>query len=281
MTNNNARLWEVSKIHRIVEIDTPITNSLDVITRQLPQGFYTTFRTMDGGTKVLGLASHLNRLYQPAMEQGITPSISLQDLRASLGQLARKCSPADSRIRLILCASDSPGNVYAIIKPFQPLPADIYQNGVQVLCRPLKRITPHLKSTTFIERSLSARQLLQGTIFEVLIMRNERILEGLTSSFFYVKDGVLGTARKNILLGITRRTVLQVGRGIGLDILYRSLKREQVPALEEAFLTSSSRGIVPIIQIDHTQIGEGKPGKITKKLISSYSEYVLQYAENI
>ena len=103
----------------------------------------------------------------------------------------------------------------------------------------------------------------------------------MTSNVFYVKDGKLGTARKDILLGVTRRTVLHVARGNGLDILYRAVKREQVPALDETFITSSSRGIVPVIQIDDVPVGEGVPGSITKKLMKDYDEYVMRVAKRL
>jgi len=75
--------------------------------------------------------------------------------------------------------------------------------------------------------------------------------------------------------------VIRVIRGSGLEIVYRPLKREQVPALSEAFLTSSSRGIVPIIQIDDMTVGEGTPGPITKNLMDGYRLYVMQHAEVI
>ena len=118
--------------------------------------------------------------------------------------------------------------------------------------------------------------------FEALLVRNEFILEGMSSNFFYVKgDGILGTAQKNILLGVTRRTVLRVARGSGIDIAYRALKREQVPALDEAFLTSSSRGIVPIVQIDDLPVGEGRPGSVTNRLSRLYNHYVVSHAEVI
>jgi len=255
--------------------------SPDELTRHLPTGFYTTFRTLAGGTKVLGLRAHLDRLYQPAAVQGIQPAVSRAELKRALARLVQRNAPGESRVRLILSASDSLGAVYAILEPFQPLASDIYQNGVHVISLPLERATPRLKSTTFIERSQSARQLVHGNTFEVLLMRAGRILEGMTSNFFYVKDGKLGTARKDILLGVTRRTVLRVARGSGLDIVYRSLKREQVPALDEAFITSSSRGIVPVVQIDDVTVGEGRPGSVTKKLSIAYDEYVIRHAEII
>lgn len=257
------------------------TGSADELTRQLPQGFYTTFRTLAGGTKVLDLASHLKRLYQPAQEQGIRPIISVQGLRSLIGQLAGERSPNESRIRLIMSASDFPGTVYVLIEPFQSPNPSIYREGVHVICRALERATPRLKSTRFIEISQSARQLVQADIFEVLMMRRGYILEGMTSNFFYIRNGNLGTARREVLLGVTRRTVLQVARGSGFSIFYRPMKWEQLPALAEAFLTSSSRGIVPIVQIDDVTVGEGIPGPITKKLMDGYTSYVMRHAERI
>jgi branched-subunit amino acid aminotransferase/4-amino-4-deoxychorismate lyase len=59
------------------------------------------------------------------------------------------------------------------------------------------------------------------------------------------------------------------------------LKRKQVPALSEAFITSSSRGIVPVVQIDGFPVGEGIPGPVTKMLMDAYHSYVNDHAELI
>jgi branched-subunit amino acid aminotransferase/4-amino-4-deoxychorismate lyase len=94
--------------------------SLDEISRLLPQGLYTTFRTYIGGTKVLGLQAHLNRLYQPAATQNIAPQASEGELRHFLAQT---CSAMDteSRVRLTLGVSDQAGAVFVTIQPFTPL----------------------------------------------------------------------------------------------------------------------------------------------------------------
>lgn len=168
------------------------------------------------------------------------------------------------------------------IEPLRPLPAEIYLRGVKVVTTGIERQNPRLKSTSFISASQNARKQIAGSdIFEALLVRNGLIMEGMTSNFFYVLRGRLGTARKDILLGVTRRTVLRVARGSGISILYRPLKREQVPALEEAFITSSSRGIVPVVRIDGTIVGEGSPGSVTKELSNAYDEYVIRHAELI
>ena len=112
-------------------------------------------------------------------------------------------------------------------------------------------------------------------------MKNGRILEGMTSNFFYIQNGVLHTAQREILLGVTRRTVIHVARGRGIQIKYKPLKLDQLSAVEEAFITSSSRGVVPVVQIDDVAVGEGGVGATTKMLKSAYDEYVLKRAETI
>jgi len=66
-----------------------------------------------------------------------------------------------------------------------------------------------------------------------------------------------------------------------LDVRYKPLKLDQLSAVSEAFITSSSRGIVPVVQIDDVLVGEGSVGKTTKMLMSAYDEYVLKRAERI
>jgi len=125
-----------------------------------------------------------------------------------------------------------------------------------------------------------------------LLVKDEKILEGMTSNFFYIlrtersgahsKRGVfLCTAAEEILLGVTRQTVIDAARGRGLEVKSQPLKRDQVAAVDEAFITSSSRGIVPVIQIDDVSVGQGSPGPITKELIAAYDAYVMEQAERI
>ena len=112
-------------------------------------------------------------------------------------------------------------------------------------------------------------------------MKNGRVLEGMTSNFFYMTNGVLQTARRDVLLGVTRQTVIRVARGIGVEVNYSPFKLDQLSTVDEAFITSSSRGIVPVIQIDDVRVGEGHPGGVTKRLMLAYDEYVSRLAEKI
>ena len=277
MPENTIKVWELSP-NGALEISLPDASNLDAITRQLPQGFYTTFRTYDSGKRVLGLRAHLQRLYQPAATQKMNPSVPANKLRQNLAQILQDY-PAEARVRLMMAAN---GQFYLAIEPLKPLPPEIYSRGVKVITTDVERQNPRLKSTAFISASQNARDKIAGSeTFEALLVRNGTILEGMTSNFFYVKEGKLGTARRDVLLGVTRRSVLRVAWGSGVEIGYRPLKQSQVPGLTEAFLTSSSRGIVPIVQIDAVTVGEGDPGPITKRLMKAYDEYVSNATEKI
>ena len=259
-----------------VRFDFPDTSTMDMITRQLPEGYYSTFRTFDGCRRVLGLRAHLQRIYQPAAVHKINPAVPITVLRSQIADILGDCQN-EVRVRLVMTTR---GEIYLAITPLTALPTEVYQNGVKVITTDMQRESPRVKSTAFIAASENTRsQIAQSEVFEALLVRYNSILEGMTSNFFYVRDGVLGTASKNVLLGVTRRTVIRVARGSGLYIAYRALKREQVPALSEAFLTSSSRGIVSIVQVDDMTVGEGAPGQITKNLMDRYLTYVMQHAE--
>lgn len=268
--------------------------SLDEFTRQLPAGYYSTFRTFNGCTRVLGLSAHLRRLYEAVP----APEVSESSLRRKLLTLLEPYRPDEARVRMMMTRQ---GQAFIAIELLQALPHEVYEKGVRAETTEIKRQTPRLKSTAFIAASdFERKHLAQEGIFEALLVKNGEILEGMTSNFFYVKPlpaerneellprrtqtkrrANLYTAQDNILLGITRETVIDIARGRGVDVKFEALKRDQLPAIDEAFITSSSRGVVPVVQIDDVTIGQGRPGPTTKELSAAYDQYVGEKAEKI
>ena len=267
-------IWQITPRQNI-KLDLKDASSLDVLTRQLPDGYYSTFRTYDECMRVLGLKAHLRRIYDPVT----SPDVSASFLRRQLTPLLEYFLPNEARVRLIMTKQ---GRVYVAAEPLKPLLADVYENGVRVETIQIHRDSPHLKSTAFIGASASERRhIAQEGIFEALLVKSGKILEGMTSNFFYVKDNILYTAQRGILPGVTRRTVIHLARGRGVDVKYQPLKLDQLSDVHEAFITSSSRGVVPVRQIDEGTIGQGSPGQITRMLRSDYDDYVLKHAETI
>jgi len=269
--------------------------SLDKVTRQLPEGYYSTFRTFAGCTRVLGLTAHLRRLFDPVPSSEVDEPFLRRQLRA----LLEPYRPGEARVRAVMTGE---GQAYLALEPLQLLPREVYELGVRVETTELQRQHPRLKSTSFIHQSDSERRhIAREGIFEALLVKEGKILEGMTSNFFYIsraerassagrrslpsaqREEILCTAREDILLGITRQTVIELARGRGLEVRYEPLQRDQISAtaLREAFITSSSRGIVPVIQIDRVTVGEGMPGPVTSELMAAYEGYVLEHAEPI
>ena len=261
---------------RIIPLDLS-ASSLDELTGRVSDGFYTTFSTLAQGTRVLGLNAHLNRLYEPARELRLHPSVTEQTLRQHLAKLAGTNLPHESRIRLVL--TKDKGEVYAGVQPFIAPPKEIYEKGVHVVSAEMARHDPRIKGTDFISQSAAQRKLVKGDIYEILLTKNGRVLEGMTSNFYAIKNNTLITAQKGILLGVTRRIVLRLAKGEGMSIEYRSPKLNE--SFDEAFLTSSSRGVVPIVRIDVQPVGQGRVGAWAKTLSLAYQAYVEERSESI
>ncbi|MBN8580189.1 MAG: aminotransferase class IV family protein [Anaerolineae bacterium] len=252
-------------------------STLDGLTASLSEGFYTTFSTLSGGTRVLGLTAHLKRLYEPAQNLGLHPSVDSKKLREYIAELTRQSLPNESRLRLIL--TKDTGDVYIGVQPFVPTPETVYRDGVHVITREMARHDPRIKGTDFIAQSAEQRKLVKDDIYEILLVRHGKILEGMTSNFYAINGKTLITAQKGILLGVTRRAVLHLARGQGMSIEYRSPHVDE--KFNEAFLTSSSRGVVPIVKIDGKPVGQGSPGVWTNTLSLAYQAYVQERSEAI
>ena len=254
----------------------PISNS---ITKKLPSGLYTTFRTFAERTKVIGLSAHLARLYQPAKAQGLVIVRTQRELRQILAQLLNSMRTDEARFRIVLDTTSEPGTLHVMTQPFQILSEKLYHEGVHVVLSASSRDEPRLKKTQFISSSASERERIRGDVFEILLTRRGRILEGMTSNFFYVCGETLGTAARGVLHGVTRGTVLALARQAEIQVRYRALPCGEISAITEAFITSSSRGIVPIAHIEHRDIGSAGP--VAQKLMEMYDRQLCSLAEPI
>lgn len=257
-------------------------NSLDDTSRALPQGVYSTFRTVASGRKVLGLKAHFKRLYDPSKELGVTPTITSEGLRLVLRKLLANYQTSEARVRICLSLTDQPGQVFVIVEPLKLLGDDVYKKGVRVIISMIERTDPRIKSTGFIQKSSPERSLLMGQgVFEALMVHNGQIFEGFTSNFYALTGNKIITARQGILLGVTRKAILRLTRSIGVPIDYRALRLDELPLIDEAFISSSSRGVVPVVKINGILIGQGRPGPFTLKIQNLYEQYIQEKAEFI
>jgi branched-chain amino acid aminotransferase len=252
--------------------------ALDAVSLQLPNGAYTTLRTYDTD-RIIGLSAHLQRLIDSSTMLHCACPIDPAAIRAALREIiARERQPA---LRVRLTVPLEAGEIFTSVEPFEVYPAELYARGVRCATTRLSRNTPRAKSTDFIAPSRASKAALDPKVHELLMVNQEdEILEGISSNFCAVLHGVLRTAGKDVLEGVTRRIVLQAAAEI-IPIEMRAVKVGDLDRVTEAFITSSSREVMPVIQIDDQIIGNGQPGPITLTLLAKYRAYLERNAETV
>ncbi|HVF70410.1 MAG TPA: aminotransferase class IV [Chthoniobacterales bacterium] len=169
-----------------------------------------------------------------------------------------------------------------IVKALSCPPAEVYEKGVKVALVDVVRnhpqsVNPMIKSNNLMNSALAAQQALKRGGFEA-VMRNYRgeLTECTQSNLFIVKNGAVLTPplESGLLPGITREFVFELGSDAGVEVRERVLRDDDLFAADEAFLTSTTREIVPIVAIDDRAIGEGKPGAVTLQLLTAFRKSV-------
>ncbi len=250
--------------------------TLDAVSLQLPEGVYTTLRTYDRD-RVLGLSAHLQRLVDSHAALNRQRPIDLAAIRSALRDIIRRENLPAARLRITTPFDGD--QVFVSIEPFEPYPAECYAHGVRCATTRLTRDTPQAKQTNFIAPSRAVKAESDSNIHELLLVDDEsRILEGMSSSFFAMFDGELRTAGSGILEGVTRRVVLTLAQTMA-PINYTAIRLNDLPHIDEAFITSSSREVMPVVQLNEQIIGAGQPGPITTKLMARYRLYLMQAAK--
>jgi len=240
----------------------------------LPHGAYTTLRTYGNGRRVLRLARHLARLRESA-GRGHGPRFEGPKVSAGLAQALGTLGLGEARLRLTYAKQ----RLFVAVEPLEPLPETLYRDGVWCVSVRLKRTAPKVKDTRFIPTAQAAYRDLPAGVHEGLMVAEDgTILEGLSSNFFAVREGILHTEDERVLPGITRGVVLELGRGL-LPRATGAVRLDQIGELSEAFLTSVSRGVLPVVRVDETTIGDGRPGPLTRELERRLDALVEREAE--
>jgi branched-chain amino acid aminotransferase len=165
-----------------------------------------------------------------------------------------------------------------IVKPLPSPPAELYERGVKVVLVDVVRnhpqsVNPMIKSNNLMNSALAAQQALKRGGFEA-VMRNYRgeLTECTQSNLFIVNDGVALTPplESGLLPGITREFVFELGREAGIEVREQVLRDDDLFRADEAFLTSTTRELLPIVTVDDKKIGDGKPGPVTLNLLKAF-----------
>lgn len=170
-------------------------------------------------------------------------------------------------------------SLVVIVKTLVPPAESVYTRGVAVSLVSVVRnhpasVDPRIKSNNLLNNVLAMQEALRrGPVFEA-ILRNYRgeLAECSQSNLFLIKEGAAHTPALDagLLAGITREFVEEVAVDAGIPMFDATLRDGDLFGADEAFLTSTSKEIVPIVRVDDRVIGNGLPGPITRRLLDAY-----------
>ncbi len=255
-------------------------NLRDAARHEPCDGVYTVSNTYNS-TQTLLLGAHLDRLEDSALREGISLQLDRNCLRRALRQMIVHSGYGDARFRISVPAN-APDELLLTIEPFQPPAPHAIIEGVRcITTAAVARSNPASKSSMWMHQRESLLSAMPAGIYETFLVDSRgAILEGLTSNFYAVNNSQLLTAGDGVLAGISRKIVLEVCIGI-LPLRWHAPRLEDLPLFNEAFLTSSSRGIIPVVEIDGVAIGDGKVGLFTRKLRTAYDRWVADHLEEL
>lgn len=262
----------------LVAVDYEADSLADATQYEPRDGVYTVTNTYNT-SQVLKFEAHLDRLEDSAQREGISLTLDRSRLREALRNMITEASYGDVRFRITVPRLQ-PDHLILSVEPFQRPPPQVYEGGVRCLTLPdSTRHNPSAKTTGWMHDRES--YTLPAEIYTGLLLDGEgRILEGTTSNFYAVIDDELRTAGAGVLPGIAQQIVFEIAPDV-LPLRKEAVYVSDIPRLDEAFITSSSRGVVPVVEIDGISIGTGEPGPQTRTLMARYADWVQSHLEDL
>jgi len=153
--------------------------------------------------------------------------------------------------------------------------------GVKVVTVPdLRWKRRDIKSINLLAQCLAKQQAASAGAFEGWMTEDGVVTEGASSSAYIVKDGAIITRAlsTSILPGIRRKVILQMAREHGIALVERPFTVAEALAADEAFLSSATTLVMPVVSIDGQSVAGGRPGPVAQRLRAMYVEMILQEA---
>ena len=253
------------------------------------EGVYETLRTYNGQPFLFD--RHMRRLRRSAEMLALNIPLTNEQIQTRFTEtMAAASLPGEAYIRILVTrgvgeltydpAACPDPSIVVIVKPHVMPAAEAFTRGVRVSLVPVMRnhpssVNPLIKSNNLLNNALAMQHAVRQGAFEG-VMRNYRgeLAELTQSNLFVVKRGVALTppVEAGLLPGITREFLFEVGAEHGIAVQESVMRDDDLIGADEAFLTSTTRELVPIVEVDGRLIGSGAPGPVTQALLQRFRE---------
>jgi len=251
------------------------------------------YKTVNGSA-IFRLHDHLKRLYNSAHILTIDIPITMKEMEKASKDVIKANGFEECYLRHLVYIGDGELGLGTMTNPVRTAIA-VWKWGAYLGEEGLKKGI-HLKTSSYarlpivgfpakakavgnyVNSILAKREALKGGYDEAMLMdTNGYVAEASGENIFLVHDGTLITppVSSSILNGITRMSVIELAKDLGIPVREEIFPRDTVYVSDEVFLTGTAAEVTPVREVDHRKIGLGKPGPITKKIQTAFFDAVL------
>lgn len=260
-------------------------------------GVFEGIRAYNG--RIFKCKEHIDRIYAAAKAIMLDIPMTKDEMKEVLLETCRRNNLRDAYIRLVVTrgAGDlglSPTKcprptVFCIAATIELYPPEMYEKGMPVITAAQRRnkatiVDPQIKSLNYLNNILAKIEANRAGVPEAIMLNHDGIVAECTGdNIFIVKDGVIYTPpiHIGILDGITRRTIIDLAKEMGIEVYEKEFTLFNVYNADECFLTGTAAEAIAVTQVDGRVIGDGVAGPITKKLLEAFQAYANSNGEPI
>jgi len=240
------------------------------------------FRIYKG--KPVFIEDHLARLEYSSGKLGLNLPYSKAEIVEKIIALAKVNKLEFGGLKIILTGGYSldgflptTPNFVMVVSKLPTYPESYYTEGVKLMAYEYTRETPYTKTTNYLKPISIQKEIEAAEAFDVLYHDGEFISESARSNFFIVNDeDTIITPDRDALRGITRKHVLAIAQK-HFKVEIRPVSLKEAREAKEAFMTSSTKAIMPIRQVDFWRINKGIIGDTTKRMMELFKQHVENY----
>jgi len=250
-------------------------------------GAFEGIRSYDG--LVFRLKEHIDRLYETAHTLLIDIPLIREEMSRAVVDTLKENKLRDAYIRLVVTRGEGDlgldpkkcfghPSIIIITDKITLYPKELYESGMAIITVPTVRnhpeaLNPQLKSLNYLNNIMAKIEASNSGFSEAILLDGSGYVAECTGdNIFIVKNGVISTPACGRLKGITRDVVLELAERCGLKVFEGPFTRHEVYNAQECFLTGTAAELIPVVKVDGRVIGSGKPGEITRKMLSLFKE---------
>jgi len=237
---------------------------------------------------IFRLDAHLERLEYSAKAILLKMPWSRQAIADAVCESCRRNELTDGYIRLLV--TRGPGSLglspnscrqpslIIIADKIQLYPPEVYAKGLAIVTVPTRRVgpaalSPAIKSLNYLNNVMAKMEAAQQGALEAIMLNDQGYVAECTGdNLFLVHKGVIFTpdVASGALKGVTRGVIFDLAAELGLKLVERNITRHDVWCADECFLTGTAAEVIPVVSVDGREIGAGKPGTVTARLLEAF-----------